>query len=62
MAKKLNVHDVLIILEDYNSFSSANIYFMPLVDSTFRDEDTGDDDDGGFVDNLSRHQLESTKK
>ena len=54
---RYTVSEVVAMLEEDDSFSSANIYIDPPDNPNNSDEDSGDEDSGGNMDNLSGPQL-----
>lgn len=54
----MNVHDVLNQLEEDGVFNAA-VYITPPGDGQLSDEDSGEEDGGGQVHNLSRRQLQA---
>jgi hypothetical protein len=55
--RKLTVHDVISMLEEDNAFQTADIFLEPPPVDELTDEDSGEEDGGGTIDNLNRHQL-----
>ena len=45
------------MLEDDNDFQSADIFLEPPLSGEITDEDSGEEDGGGTMDNLNGHQL-----
>lgn len=52
-----NVNEVLDMLEDSGDFSRADIYIEPPAVDELTDEDSGDEDCGGTIQNLNGRQL-----
>ena len=53
---RMTVHDVLTYLENIGHFDSADVCLEP-PGGTLTDEDSGDEDTGGCINNLSGNQL-----
>lgn len=51
------MNEVISMLEDDSKFASANIYIQPPDNSNDTDEDSGSEDNGGSLDNLTGRQL-----
>ncbi|XP_070173741.1 piggyBac transposable element-derived protein 3-like [Littorina saxatilis] len=56
LPRRMNVHDVLSQLEE-DGFFNAAVYITPPGDGELSDEDSGEEDGGGQVNNLNRRQL-----
>lgn len=54
--RNLTVHDVLNRLEE-EGFFEADIYLTPPGDGQLSDEDSGDEEEGGEINNLNHRQL-----
>jgi len=57
--RKYTVKEVLDALEDHEDFASADIFIDPPRDGVDSEEDSGDEDEGGNMNNLSGRQLMS---
>jgi hypothetical protein len=57
--RKYTVKEVLDALEDDEDFGSAEIFIDPPRDGVESEEDSGDEDEGGSMNNLSGRQLMS---
>ncbi len=58
-SKKLNVHEVLCMLED-EDFFNADIFITPPNDPTQSDEDSADEEESDTGNKFTVHQLEAT--
>ena len=54
------VHEVLAILEDRDDVTSADVFITPPANHDVSDEDSGDEDGGGTINNLNGNQLNAT--